>query len=143
MVYLFSLLVLILIKCDVTKQDNFLLLWLNHLNLLSKIIGYYHSNRKYPKINLHLLLALILKKIQHHKKDMSCFVTFSCKTKGSGFSYFNRVCNALYKLVPLKLWMGKHFRLWNIIKKPCLHRKCVCLVLLPKTEIMLVFIFFQ
>ena len=97
MVYLFSLLVLILIKCDVTKQDIFLLFWLNHLKLLSKIICYYHSNRKYPKINLHLLLALILKQIQHHKKDMSCFVTFFCKTKGSRFSYLlHYVCNALY-----------------------------------------------
>ena len=29
---------------------------------------------------------------------MSCFVTFPCKTKNSGFSHFNHVCNALYSL---------------------------------------------
>ena len=46
MVYLIAPSVLILIKWDVTKQDFFLVLWLNHLQLLSKIIGYYHGNRE-------------------------------------------------------------------------------------------------
>ena len=46
MVYLIEPSVLILIKWDVTKQDFFLVLWLNHLQLLSKIIGYYHGNRE-------------------------------------------------------------------------------------------------
>ena len=46
LVYLISPSVLILMKWDVTKQDFFLVLWLNHLQLLSKIIGYYHGNRE-------------------------------------------------------------------------------------------------
>ena len=29
---------------------------------------------------------------------MSCFVTFPCKTKCSGFSYLNHVCNAIYRV---------------------------------------------
>ena len=46
MVYLIAPSVLILIKWDVTKQDFFLVLWLNQLQLLSRIIGYYHGNRE-------------------------------------------------------------------------------------------------